>query len=486
VSELTRALSLAEECSAFEAFARHPEREFTELSGFFEQGRPRVAARAPGRLDVMGGIADYSGALVLEMPIREAAHVAVAEHSERVVRVASVNRAQHSLRMASVDLDRLLGDSASSYEAVAALFRENPTESWAAYVSGALWLLVRERGLRPAAGYRILVASDVPEGKGVSSSAAIEVSTMRALAALSGIELGPAELATLCQTLENRVVGAPCGIMDQMTAACGEAGRLLELLCQPAEVLGLRDIPSGVGLFGIDSGVRHAVTGADYGDVRCAAFMGYRMIAAQMGFGCNEDTTGQLSVDDPLWGGYLANIGPARFAAEFRANLPEQLSGREFLELYWGTTDRVTRVDPNREYPVRAATEHPVYEHFRTCAFSELIGHELHERRLLQLGELMYESHASYSACGLGCAATDELVRLVRRAGPDAGVYGAKITGGGSGGTVAVLGRTSSAARVREIAAEYARSTGLMPHVFAGSSPGAAALGVRYIDERST
>ena len=87
----------------------------------------------------------------------------------------------------------------------------------------------------------------------------------------------------------------------------------------------------------------------------------------------------------------------------------------------------------------------------------------------------MYESHASYSACGLGSAGTDRLVALVKEAGQGSGLYGAKITGGGSGGTVAVLGRRG--ADVRAVASAYARETGQPPRIFSGSSPGAAAFG---------
>jgi len=90
---------------------------------------------------------------------------------------------------------------------------------------------------------------------------------------------------------------------------------------------------------------------------------------------------------------------------------------------------------------------------------------------------LMYQSHASYSACGLGSAETDLIVRLVREAGPARGLYGAKITGGGSGGTVAVLGRRGSEAAVAEIAERYEQATGRRARTFSGSSPGAAAFG---------
>jgi L-arabinokinase len=92
-------------------------------------------------------------------------------------------------------------------------------------------------------------------------------------------------------------------------------------------------------------------------------------------------------------------------------------------------------------------------------------------------GELMYQSHASYSACGLGSAATDRIVELSRAAGPEQGIYGAKITGGGSGGTVAILGRRDAGPVVASLAEKYARETGYQPYIFSGSSPGSAGFG---------
>jgi L-arabinokinase len=99
------------------------------------------------------------------------------------------------------------------------------------------------------------------------------------------------------------------------------------------------------------------------------------------------------------------------------------------------------------------------------------------ERQLELLGELMYQSHASYSACRLGSAGTDRLVELVREAGPGQGLYGAKITGGGSGGTVAVLGRRNAADSIARVADQYAQETGRLPFIFSGSSSGSAAFG---------
>jgi L-arabinokinase len=132
-------------------------------------------------------------------------------------------------------------------------------------------------------------------------------------------------------------------------------------------------------------------------------------------------------------------------------------------------------------YPVFAATKHPIYEHARVKLFAELLQHCNGAREREMLGNLMYQSHESYSACGLGSSATDELVRLVQEVGPDGGLYGAKITGGGSGGTVAVLGEHSAAARVEEIMNGYANRTGQQPLIITGSSDGAASFGTRQI-----
>src|SRR5690606_1314797 len=133
--------------------------------------------------------------------------------------------------------------------------------------------------LQLAGGLDLVIESDVPEGKGVSSSAALEAATLASLARLERLHLEPRQAALLCQRAENLVAGAACGVMDQMAVIAGRRGHLLELLCQPAEHLGDLPLPRGLALFGIDSGVRHAVSGSDYTAVRIGAFMGYRIIA---------------------------------------------------------------------------------------------------------------------------------------------------------------------------------------------------------------
>lgn len=454
----------------------------THLHEFFRTDAPVVVARAPGRLDLMGGIADYSGALVLELPLAVAAGCAAQADPAPVVHLHSAMAATIGAHAdVRIDLEALTPQAgALSYAAAHTLLTSDPHQAWAAYVAGVLVVLHRERGLRPPHGVRLLLDSDVPPGKGVSSSAAIEVASMRALAALFGLELAGRDLAILCQKVENLVVGAPCGVMDQMTSACGEHDRLLALLCQPAELHAAVPLPEGVEVWGIDSGIRHAVSGSDYTSVRVGAFMGYRMIADLAGLPVNLHD-GRAVVDDPRWHGYLANVTPSEWETFFRDRLPETISGAEFLERYAATTDPVTRVDPARTYALRQPTAHPIYEHQRVRLFAALLagvrGSEPDDETLSLLGELMYQSHASYSACGLGSDGTDRLVALVRAAGPARGLFGAKITGGGSGGTVAVLARRGGELAVRSLAAAYERETGLATTLLGGSSPGAMQTG---------
>jgi galactokinase len=435
----------------------------------FEPGASVVVSRAPGRLDVMGGIADYSGSLVLQRPIAEATWVAVQPIERPVLDILSIGRPP-----CTVPIETLApAGRPLSYEAARQLFSGDT--HWAAYVVGVFLVLAHEyegtplrrsgrQGVRPP-GARVVIDSTVPEGKGVSSSAAIETATMQAASAAFGIEIEPLDIALLCQKAENLVAGAPCGVMDQMTCVFGEQDHLLALLCQPADLQPSVPVPSDIEFWGLDSGERHAVGGSDYGVVRTGAFMGLRIL--------NEHARVPLD--------YLANIAPVEFERELGPLLPEEISGDDFLAVYGGTTDSVTEVKPGCRYRVRAPAGHPVYERQRAESFRQLLLAAADEERRIRLGSLMYESHVSYVTCGLGSPGTDRLVELVRSEGPAAGLYGARITGGGSGGTVAVIGRKDAAAAIARVADTYERATGYRPHVFSGSSPGVAAFGFRSV-----
>jgi galactokinase len=444
----------------------------------FDTTRSILIARAPGRLDLMGGIADYSGSLVLQWPLSEATMAAAQRCDDGQLRVVSLGQGATVTRSSARSVAELFpGGVPLNCDAARRLLGQDPLDAWSAYALGIVVVLAHEKGLAPPPGLRLLIRSNVPEGKGVSSSAALEVAATKAISAAFGVDLEARELALLAQIVENRVVGAACGVMDQMTSSCGAASQLLALLCQPAELVGTLPVPEDLEIWGIDSGVRHAVSGSDYTSVRVGAFMGARILAERAGLRATPTASfGVVSIDDARWGGYLANVTPSEFEGGALGTLPESIRGADFLDAYGGITDAVTHVEPDCEYAVRACTAHPIHEHFRVRLFAELLQTPPGSRRSALLGELMHQSHSSYSACGLGSNETDLLVTLTLQAGPSLGFYGAKITGGGSGGTVAILGRRGS--DISEIARAFETRTGQKPRVFSGSSPGAAAFGI--------
>jgi L-arabinokinase len=207
--------------------------------------------------------------------------------------------------------------------------------------------------------------------------------------------------------------------------------------------------------------------------------MGYRILAEQAGLTVQAAHAGHVHIHDPLWKGYLANISPSAWESRYRELVPVEMLGATFLERYGGSTDTVTSINPQRLYAVRQPTAHPIYEHQRVRLFRTLLAHRpLTEEDLLLAGELLYQAHASYSACGLGSSGTDRLVQLIAEAGPAQGLYGAKITGGGSGGTVAVLARRGSYAQLSAIVRRYEQEIGQQILLMHGTSSGAIPWGV--------
>jgi galactokinase len=417
----------------------------------------------------MGGVADYSGSLVLEAPLARATVCAAQPSDDGRLSLWSEAVAEEGLLPRwEADLATVLTGAGESYADVRRRLTVDPRSSWVAYAAGVITVLHAEGRLPQPRGMRLHLRSDVPLGGGVSSSASVEVAAMAAVCGALGVAIDGLELARLCQRVENLVVGAPCGIMDQVTCALGEAGRLIAIRCRPCEVVGQLALPQEAALFGIHSGVKHSVGGSRYTRARVAAFMGLKLIRSM-----DPDSGLEL----------LCDLEPPMLRRRYYSHLPARLSGRQFLEQFGETDDPVTRVHPNESYPVRGAVEHAVYENHRVEQFMRLLaGGRAGPRVLSTAGRLMYASHWSYGQrIGLGARETDLLVRLARQAGPEAGIYGAKITGGGSGGTVALLTSPAAGPVVERIAADYAGQTGLSPEVLEGTSPGAVAYGLQTL-----
>lgn len=452
-----------------------------------EPGKSVAIGTAPGRLDVMGGIADYSGATVLEATIGARTTVLVQPRGDGRIRVVTVGPEAGTLDGAAFELSSDVfwrqdaGTTGSTLVAPDHLRNTIGTENrWASYVVGVWYILLSEGIATTLPGANVIVHGTVPLGAGVASSAALEVATMRAVTTAFGIDLDGFRIAALCQLVEHRVAGAPCGIMDQITCTLGQSGRLLALHCQPHDILGHVPLPAGATVLGLDSGVKHAVGGERYPRVRTAAFMGREMLIK-----------GIEGVHIEVPGDHLCNIDPEAFRA-VRQHLPVTITGGDFLDHYGNHRDPATHIDRATQYRIRGATAHAVSEQSRVVRFRDALGNAMsttkastREAALVRAGRQMYGSHRSYSRnCGLGAPETDMIVNLARSEGPHNGIYGAKITGGGSGGTVAILaeagdgGALSSRASlaVTRIRNAFAQSTGRPPRIIDGTSPGAMQL----------
>jgi galactokinase len=444
----------------------------TVVRSLFTGDQEIVVSRAPGRLDVMGGFADYSGSLVLQLPIREATYTAGQLRSDRRLKIVSLSTEDPARsNLFEMSLDNFMDQGKPiPYDQAHKYFQKDCSTHWAAYIAGVFLVLMREKGIVFQHGADILIHSRVPEGKGVSSSAALEVASLYAVVRLCHIQLPPREAALLCQKVENLVVGAPCGIMDQMTAVLGKANQFLALLCQPAEVKAFIEIPDEITFWGIDSGIKHSISGMNYTRVRIGTFMGQKIISKKIATNFPPDHYLYKSK-------YLADLTPSIYEQYFAEQIPTRMKGNTFIKKYQQTNDHITRIDPEETYKINKPTMHPVYENYRVGVFAGLLQKPLTDGSLEQLGELMYQSHASYSSCGLGSAGTDRLVELARAAGLKAGISGAKITGGGSGGTVVILGKKEASGLIDTIAETYFRETGYKPYIFSGSSMGAEEFG---------
>lgn len=463
----------APELAEFERLLTRPNSDPTGLAGFFNPGQIWVA-RVPARLDVMGGIADYSGAHVCEAVLGSGNLIALQPRTDRTLRIRTMQIGERNLPVETrIPLDYFVkDDQPSDYRDVRQVCQRNPLATWAAYIGGSIFTMLREEGIRLPYGFSMLLLSGVPMNVGIGSSAATEVGTICCLNAYLNLGLDAARIAKLAQLAENHVVGAPCGSMDQIAVASGRKGCLTHILCRPGSVEGAVEIPPGTGFVGINSMVRHSVGGHQYGGVRVGAFMGKRMVNAI------RAESGKAPVD------YLTTVTPDEWTEIYRERIPEEISGAGFLAAYRTHDDPVTTVQPGAVYRVRGPAGHAIWENDRVLRFMESLKAAASgggEDALVAAGERMYEAHASYrDHCHLSVPEVDFLVESVRKIGPAAGLYGAKITGGGSGGTVAVFGKLSALdEHVPRIALEYSRRIGEMPDIFTGTSPGAVEFRAR-------
>ncbi|MFJ3501508.1 galactokinase [Streptomyces sp. NPDC090135] len=291
---------------------------------------------------------------------------------------------------------------------------------WAAYPAGVVWAL-REAG-HPVTGADLHLSSTVPTGAGLSSSAALEVVTALALNDLFGLGLSRPELARLAQRAENAFVGVPCGIMDQMASACAEEGHALHL---DTRDLSYRRVPfdlaaEGLTLLVVDTRVKHALGDGAYAERRAGCEAGARALGVRT----------------------LREVDAAR--------LPEALA----------------RLD---DETVRRYVRHVVSDNARVERTIALL--DAGDPRAV--GPVLTEGHASLrDDLRVSCPELD----LVVESANAAGALGARMTGGGFGGSAVVLVETD---RAEKVAAAVGEAFALAGHAAPGVFPAVPSAGAR-------
>ena len=213
---------------------------------------PDIGWRAPGRVNLVGEHTDYNDGFVLPFAIPREVRVRAARRSDRRLRVASM---QAPGVVVEVALDELEPGS---------------VPGWAAYTAGVAWAIEKQQLM--VAGADLLIDGDVPQGAGLSSSAAVECAVAGALLWLSGHDLGLADVARIAQHAESGFLGVPCGIMDQFVATHARAGHVLLL---DTRSMAFRHIPfdmdsEGLALVVIDTRAAHSLADGQYADRRAA------------------------------------------------------------------------------------------------------------------------------------------------------------------------------------------------------------------------
>ncbi|WP_329457451.1 galactokinase [Streptomyces sp. NBC_01497] len=298
---------------------------------------------------------------------------------------------------------------------IASLTPRSGDGGWAAYPAGVVWAL-REAG-HEVGGADIHVTSTVPTGAGLSSSAALEVATATALSDLYGLGLAPADAALLAQRAENEFVGVPCGVMDQMASACCAEGHALYL---DTRDLTQRQVPfdlaaQGLRLLVVDTRVKHALGDGAYAERRDGCEAGAR-------------TLGVRALRDVPF-----------------AELPDALARLQAA----GVAENVVRY-----------VRHVVSDDARVERVITLL--EAGETRAT--GRILLEGHASLrDDLRVSC---DEL-DLTVEASVAAGALGARMTGGGFGGSAIVLVESGDVERVTKgVEAAFAEAAYAAPRVF--------------------
>jgi galactokinase len=359
-----------------------------------------VAAYAPGRVNLIGEHTDYNDGFVLPAAV------------DRGVALAGRRVSGDTFTLHAADLHDRCAFARGALD-------RDPEHAWANYFKGGVWAL-EERGIDVPA-CEAVVTGDIPQGAGLSSSAAYEVATVLLLQALGGFALPAEEIAKLAREAENGFVGVACGIMDQMASMFGQKGRALLLDCRSLAKQSV-ELPAGLKIVVVNSGVRHSLASSEYNKRRGECDEGVRVLSASL-----PGVTALRDVQVEELARLLPTLSPV-VSKRCRHVVSENVRVQEAIR-------------------AMAAADRP------------------------KLKRLLAQSHASLrDDYEVSCAELDVLVDLAL---PQACCYGARLTGAGFGGSIVNLVAVESVADFADaMLAGYRQRTGRTAeiHVFEPSA----------------
>lgn len=403
-----------------------------------EHGEPASAvARGPGRVNLIGEHTDYNEGFVLPLALGQAAYVAVRPRDDEVVELLTLDLGQRgAFRLSEVRSPDRRGDARLAQG------------GWLEYAKAVVWALQADG--HTLGGLDGVIASDVPRGAGLSSSAALELALAWALL-YTGVQSGrrgtpamgsgaatglsapdappvraagpsPARLARAMQRAENEWIGVSSGIMDQLVGAAAVAGHALLIDCRDLSTTPV-PLPPEASVVVLDTATRRRLAGSAFNERRAAC----QRVAAAFGVASLRD----LDAADLAHAAAPAGLSPTDLAR----------------------------------------ARHVVAENQRTLAAARLLA----EGDAVAVGKLMDQSHASLR--DLYEVSSTELDAMVTAARAAPGCLGARMTGAGFGGcAVALVERGAETDFAASAATAYRQATGLVPALYPAVSGGAAGV----------